>query len=730
MTTALRKRFAPLFALALLIAPFLTARAEDGYRLWLRYDPIDDANLRASYSKLASTVVIQANSPTLLAAQNELVTGLQGLLGQKISVQTHSTAGQAAIVVATPTTEPGIARRLAAELKTVGDEGYVLKTVQRDAASPQIVIAANQDVGALYGVFAFLRQLQTHRAIDALAITSQPRIQHRILDHWDNLNRSIERGYAGQSLWEWFELPDYINPRYRDYARADASIGINGIVLNNVNAESLILTAPYLTKIAALADVFRPYGIHVYLSARFSAPVELGGLPNADPLNPAVQKWWRDKTDEIYRAVPDFGGFLVKANSEGQPGPQNYGRTHADGANVLADAVAPHGGIVMWRAFVYDQDVKEDRARQAFDEFKPLDGKFRSNVIVQIKNGPIDFMPREPFHPLFGAMPKTPIALEVQIAQEYLGCDIQLVYLATLFKEALDADTFTEGPGSTVAKVVDGTLDHHALTAIAGVANTGSDRDWTGHPLLQANWYAFGRLAWDHQLTPAAIADEWIRQTYSNSRDVLDKMMPMLLGSREAVVDYSMPLGLHHIMARDHHYGPGPWTVGGRPDWTAPYYHRADAQGLGFDRTATGSTALLVYSPQIQKNWGDLATCPDNLLLWFHHVPWDYRMRSGKTLWDELCGHYQFGVEQVRSWQKTWDSLEPVIDHERFLHVKQLLSRQQHDAREYKDACLLYFQTFSHRPFASGCEPAEHDLAYYEAQQLHFVPGSVETNGR
>ena len=729
MTIALRKFLSSLFVLCLAAASTSIVRAEDGYRLWLRYDQIDDAGLRASYAKLASHIAISPASPTLQVARDELVEGLQGLLGQKISVAAHASKN-AAVVVVTPETEPELARQLDAELRSVGAEGYVLKTLNSTAAAPQIIIAAHHDIGALYGVFAFLRQLQTHQPIEALAIASSPRIQHRLLNHWDNLNRSIERGYAGQSLWEWFELPDYINPRYRDYARADASIGINGIVLNNVNADALILTPQYLQKVAALADVFRPYGIHVYLSARFSAPVELDHLPNADPLDPAVQKWWKDKADEIYRAIPDFGGFLVKANSEGQPGPQNYGRNHADGANLLADAVAPHGGIVMWRAFVYDQNNQEDRARQAYDEFKPLDGKFRPNVIVQIKNGPIDFMPREPFHPLFGAMPKTPLALELQITQEYLGCDIQLVYLATLFKEALDSDTFANGPGSTVAKVVDGSLDHHSLTAIAGVANTGTDRDWTGHPLLQANWYAFGRLAWDYELTPKAIANEWTRQTYSNSRDVLDKMMPMLLASREAVVDYSMPLGLHHIMARDHHYGPGPWTVGGRPDWTAPYYHRADAQGLGFDRTATGSTALMVYSPQVQKNWGDLATCPDNLLLWFHHVAWDYRMRSGKTLWDELCAHYQSGVDQVRSWQKTWDSLEPKIDHERFMHVKQLLARQAHDAREYKDACLLYFQTFSHRPFAPGCEPAEHDLAYYEAQQLHFVPGSAEANGR
>ena len=433
-----------------------------------------------------------------------------------------------------------------------------------------------------------------------------PRIRHRVLDHWDNLNRTVERGYAGFSLWDWHKLPDYRSPRYTDYARANASIGINGTVLTNVNANATSLTAEYLAKAAALADVFRPYGIRVYLTARFSAPIEIGGLTTADPLDPAVAAWWKRKADEIYGFIPDFGGFLVKANSEGQPGPQDYGRTHADGANVLADALAPHGGLVMWRAFVYSNEVPDDRAKQAYNEFQPLDGKFRPNVLVQVKNGPIDFQPREPFHPLFGAMPKTPLMMEFQITQEYLGFATHLVYLAPLFEETLRADTHAKGEGSTVARVIDGSLHGHALTGIAGVANIGTDRNWCGSVFACANWYAFGRLAWDHALTSDAIADEWIRRTFGNDPALVAPVKEMMLGSREAAVDYMTPLGLHHQMAEGHHYGPGPWvSQARRADWTSVYYHRADANGIGFDRTATGSNAASQYFPPVAEVFGN-----------------------------------------------------------------------------------------------------------------------------
>ena len=709
----LRPRPELLLALALAALTAGTTRADDGYRLWLRYDRLTDAARRAADVSALGRIVLATpagtESPTIAAARDELATGLAGLLGVSPSVSLERTAAET----------------------TLGTEGYHLAAGTRDG-TPTLVIAANRDVGVLYGAFALLRRIQTGGALDALEVVSAPKIRLRLLDHWDNLDRTIERGYAGFSLWEWFVLPDYVDPRYRDYARANASIGINGAVLNNVNADALILTAPWLRKVAALADAFRPYGIRVYLSARFSAPIEIGGLKTADPLDPAVAAWWREKADEIYRLIPDFGGFLVKANSEGQPGPQDYGRTHADGANVLADAVAPHGGIVMWRAFVYDQHVPEDRAKQAYDEFKPLDGTFRPNVLVQIKNGPIDFQPREPVHPLFGAMPHTPEMLELQITQEYLGQGTDLAFLAPLYKECLDTDTFAAGPargelvesGSTVARIVDGSLQHQALTAIAGVANTGDDRDWCGHPLAAANWYAFGRLAWDHDLTSAQIADEWTRMTFGNDPRVVAPVTAMLLASREAVVDYMTPLGLHHLMATDHHYGPGPWVDNLRPDWNPVYYHRADAAGLGFDRTATGSNAVAEYAPPLAQQYADAATCPENLLLWFHHVPWDYRMHSGRTLWDELCLHYQHGVDAVRGWETTWETLQGRIDDERWSHVAALLRIQERDARHWRDACLLYFQTFSHRPLPAGVEASAHSLEYYEQIHLMRMPGN------
>ena len=681
-----------------------TLRADDGYRLWLRYEPIADVALRQSYTTATQQIVLATpagtDSATLTAARDELNLGLRGLLGAGVRVVVEKSAGP---------------------LASAGDEGYALATRGREA----IVITANRDVGLLYGAFALLRQLQTHQPIEklALTLTSAPKISRRLLNHWDNLNRSVERGYAGQSLWEWDKLPGELSPRYRDYARANASLGLNGVVPVNVNANAQFLTAAYLAKIAALADVFRVYGIRMYLTARFSAPVEIGGLKTADPLDPGVITWWNDKAAEIYRAIPDFGGFLVKANSEGQPGPQAYQRTHADGANLLADAVASRGGIVIWRAFVYDDKVPDDRHKQAVTEFEPLEGKFRANVVVQVKNGPIDFMPREPFHPLFGAMPKTPLALELQITQEYNGGSTELAYLAPMWREVLDADTFKPKAGSTVARVVDGSIDGHRISVIAGVANTGTDRNWSGNQLAPSNWYAYGRLAWDHTLSSAAIADEWTRQTFSNDARVVHPVTAMLLASREAVVNYSMPLGLHHIMANSHHQGPGPWVSGGsRPDWTALYYHRADEKGVGFDRTsATGSKALGQYAPAAAKAWENLATCPDEFLLWFHHLPWDYKMRSGKTLWDEICLHYQTGVDTVRGWQKSWDTLAGTMDEERFKQVQALLSGQEREARIWRDACTQYFATFSKMPLPAGVEAPGYPLEYLRSLRAPFT---------
>jgi len=699
------RSFRLLGLLALPLLGTLAGRAEDGYRLWLRYDRITTEAQRTAYVRALDQIVLVtptgAESPTLVAARDELHTGLAGLLGGEVPV----------------TIVKSIDR-----IPEMGD-GFVLISTRLNHVG-EVRITAGHDAGVLYGAFDLLRRIQTRQSLDRLEVTSLPKVKRRVLDHWDNLTRTIERGYAGFSLWNWFALPDYLDPRYTDYARACASIGLNGACLTNVNANATVLTEEYLVKVAALAGVFRPYGIRVYLTARFSAPKEIGGLPTADPLDPAVQAWWKAKVDEIYRLVPDFGGFLVKANSEGQPGPQDYRRTHADGANTLADALAPHGGVVMWRAFVYSNEAPDDRAKQAFNEFTPLDGKFRANVFVQAKNGPIDFMPREPFHPLFGAMPHTPIALELQLTQEYLGGSTQLAFLAPMWKEVLDSDTFAAGAGSTVARVIDGSVDLHPDSAIAGVANTGTDRNWTGHPLAAANWYAFGRLAWDHSLSSDAIADEWTRMTFGNDPALVPPVVAMLLRSREAVVNYSMPLGLHHLMAEGHHYGPGPWVDKlARADWTATYYHHAATDGLGFNRSASGTNAVGQYRPEVARVFGDVAQCPESLLLWFHHVPWDHAMKSGHTLWDELCARYQAGVDEVRAWQKSWQSLEGHIDPERHRHVAALLQRQERDARFWRDGCLLYFQQFSKRPLPVGVEPADHPLEYYLKFQLHYVPG-------
>ena len=685
---------------------------EDGHELWMRYRVVSDSVRLAEYRIAISTIVTDGGSPTLDAARAELAMGLEGLLGKKIAV-TRNFAGEGNLIASTPSSSLAIASLgLAADLKKAGPEGFVLRSM-RVRGSRTIVIAANRDVGVLYGAFALLRHMQTGNRLTNLAETSAPKIQLRLLDHWDNLNRTVERGYAGRSLWDWEALPGILSPRYKDYARANASLGINGAVLTNVNANALILTPAYLAKVAAIAGVFRPYGIKVYLTARFSAPIEIGGLKTADPLDPAVARWWKDKADEIYRTVPDFGGFLVKANSEGQPGPQDYKRSHSDGANMLADAVAPHGGIVMWRAFVYSNLVPMDRIRQAYDEFKPLDGTFRKNVMVQVKNGPLDFQPREPFHPMFGAMPKTPLMMEFQITKEYLGQDTHLVFLGPLFEEVLRADTYARGKGSTVGRVVDGTLHGYARTGIAGVSNIGDDVNWTGSQFNQANWYAYGRLAWDHELSSADIADEWIRMTFSNDPSVVKSIRSMMLESREAVVNYMTPLGLAHIMATGHHYGPGPWANAGRPDWTPSYYHRADSTGIGFDRTATGSNAVAQYFPPVRDRFASRDSVPEEYLLWFHHVKWDERMRSGRTLWDEMVHRYNAGVDTVGSMRRTWQSLQGKIDAQRFGAVSDFLSIQEKEARWWRDAALQYFGTFSRIPIPAGYEKPAHSLDYY-----------------
>ena len=710
-----------LFIFTLLFA-VNTLIAEDGYRLWLRYDKISDIALLEEYAQAVTGWMVEGNSPTLNVAADELQAGLSGLLGMNMPSLTK-VKKDGAVIAGTPLSSPVIASmKLGSKLAGVNEEGFIILSItykRRDVT----VIAANSDIGVLYGVFHFLGLMQTHKSLSSVNISSAPKTRVRILNHWDNLNRSVERGYAGLSLWNWEALPDTLDPRYTDYARANASIGINGAVLTNVNANALILTKEYLGKVAALANVFRPYGVKVYLTARFSAPVEIGKLKTADPLDPEVIDWWKRKVDEIYTYVPDFGGFTVKANSEGQPGPQNYNRTHADGANLLAAALAPHNGIVMWRAFVYDNNVPDDRAKQAYNEFVPLDGKFLDNVMIQVKNGPVDFQPREPFHPLFGAMPGTPIIPEFQITQEYLGASIHLVYLAPLYEECLKSDTWAKGRGSLVAKVVDGTLENHHLTGMAGVANIGNVENWTGHPFGQANWYAFGRLAWDPYSSSADIADDWIKMTFTNNPEFVNRIKIMMLNSREVTVSYMTPLGLHHIMYSGHHYGPGPWVNRGRQDWTSVYYHRADSIGIGFDRTTSGSNAVSQYYPHVRDMYNNVETCPENLLLWFHHMPWDYRLKSGRTIWEEICYKYNAGVDSVHMMREEWQKIKGLIDDDRFEKVSRLLSMQERDAKLWRDGCILYFQTFSNRPIPAGLAKPEHPLQYYIDYRYTDIPG-------
>ncbi len=708
---------------AIAAAGVFPAHAEDGYDLWLRYRPIADESLRYYYRQVASELVPGAPSPTLDIAESELSRGLGGLLGVTESAVVQPSRN-GSVIFGTPKSSPLVAK-LGLPLDRVGTEGYLIRSLDYEGHHVT-VIAANNDVGVLYGAFHLLRLLQTRQSLDNLNLVSTPRVMRRMLDHWDNLDRTVERGYAGQSIWDWHELPDYLDPRYTDYARACASLGINGTVPTNVNPSPIGLTAPYLRKYAALADLLRPYGVHLYLTARFSAPLETGGLKTADPLDPAVRAWWKAKADEIYALIPDFGGFLVKANSEGQPGPQDYHRTHAEGANMLADAIAPHGGIVMWRAFVYSQDEPQDRAKQAYSEFVPLDGRFRDNVAVQVKNGPIDFQPREPFHPLFGAMPHTPLMLEVQITKEYLGFATHLVYLGPLFEETLRSDTYARGKDSTLAKVIDGSLFGYHNTGMAGVSNIGSDRNWTGSHFDQANWYAFGRLAWDPTLCARDIAAEWVKMTFSTDPAFVAPVVSMMMGSREAAVDYMTPLGLHHQMARTSHYGPGPWVnAGPRADWTSVYFNRADARGIGFDRTATGSDAVSQYAKPVAAQYADLRRLPEKYLLWFHHVPWDYRLASGRTLWDELVIHYSQGVQTVSDMRKTWAGLADYVDPERYRQVSAFLAIQEKEARWWRDASIAYFQTFSNRPLPAGYPAPEHDLQFYESLCFPYAPGSA-----
>ena len=564
-------------------------------------------------------------------------------------------------------------------------------------------VTGGSGAGLRYGIHALQRAIVLGQVRPGFDVQEQPYYDLRLLNHWDNLDDTVERGYAGKSMWEWTS-PEVPRARIRQYAELCASVGLNGAVLNNVNSNPLMLDAAHIARVSEIADILREYGIRVYIAIKWNSPISLDGLKSGDPLDPAVRRWWKDKAAEIYDSIPDFGGFLVKANSEGQTGPQDYGRTHADGANMLAEALAPYGGIVMWRAFVYSP-TSPDRANQAVEEFLPLDGKFADNVIVQIKNGPVDFQPREPFRPLFGKLKDTKMMAELQITQEYLGFSNHLAYLGTLWEECLQSDTYRDGPGTPVSKTV---------SAIAGVANTGQDPNFCGYLFAQANWYAFGRLAWDPTLGAEQIADEWIRQTFLPPKNVSYKeyeekfiapVRDMMMASREAVVNYEMPLGLHHLFGGTH-YSPMPWDVTPpRPDWQPRYYHRADGAGIGFDRTRRGSGNVDQYNEPLASLYNDVETCPEELLLWFHHLPWSYEMRSGRTLWDEICLHYDRGVSQVEGFQKTWKKLKPYVCRTLWDEVATKLDIQKHDAEWWRDACVGYFQTQSRWPLPDDVRP-------------------------
>lgn len=582
---------------------------------------------------------------------------------------------------------------------------YARPAQQGDNIQYEATITASNPIGLLYGAYELIRLQNTDayntgsgnqqnfsKAIDE---TEKPKVGLRILNHWDNLDGSIERGYAGKSIFKWEEIKlgkngkggsisKSLHDRLITYARANASLGINGSVLNNVNASPKMMTAEYINKVKVIANILRPYGIRVYLSINFASPMALGYTKTADPLDKKVQQWWKKKAKEIYATIPDFGGFLVKANSEGQPGPGDYHRTHADGANMLADAVKPYGGIIMWRSFVYGANHKgEDRVKQAVSEFKGMDGKFRDNVILQSKNGPLDFQPREPYAPIFDNIKQTPQIAELQITQEYLGQSKHLTYLAPMWKEFF------------------GFVNPHRLVGISGVANIGDDANWCGHPFSQANWYAFGRLAWNPSLTAEEIAHEWLVQTYENQDEKFTKPVEMMMmTSREACVNYMMPLGLHHIFKFDHHYGPEPdGFIASYPlEWCPVYYHKADAQGVGFDRSSKGTDAVGQYPEPYRSLYDNIKTCPEEYLLWFHHVPWTYKMKSGSTLWQELCMKYNMGVAMVEVYRDFWhtSAKQYMKGHEQeWQHTDSLLNVQLENAKEWRNTCLKYFQTFS-----------------------------------
>jgi alpha-glucuronidase len=697
-----------LFFILIVICSSSLLAGQNGYGLWLDYKKLDNKIIATNYSFISGLNGPEDKNDVVLSTAKKILSeNLTILLGKKIQFTSSKKSGQINLLVNS-------------YVQHINGDGFSIS-----GRNNSVDIKAKTSKGLLYGVFYFLNKIQSREKIRNIQVFQSPKIQNRILNHWDNIDRTVERGYAGFSIFNWHELPDVIDPRYEDYAKANASIGINGTVLTNVNANAIVLRSDYIEKTAALANIFRKYGIKVYLTARFSAPIELGGLKTADPLDPQVRLWWKNKIDEIYQKIPDFGGFLVKANSEGQPGPQDYKRNHADGANMLAEPLKKFGGIVMWRAFVYSHEVNEDRFKQAYKEFVPLDGQFAGNVLVQVKNGPIDFQPREPFHPIFGAMPKTPLILELQITKEYLGQGTHLVGLAKMYEEILQSDTYCKGSGNTIAKIIDGTTHDYKMTGIAGVANIGTAFNWTGNLFGQADWYAFGKLAWDPYLDASSIFDQWTNATFpSSDKKVKDVANWLLEHSHETCVNYMTPLGLHHIMAEGHHYGPGPWVDSlFRADWTSVYYHKANQDSIGFDRKATGSGALSQFHPEVQHLFGNLDTCPDEYLLWFHRVSWDHRLKSGRTVWEELVFRYNKGVSQVTEMNKKWGSIKGLVNDKVFVAVQSHLTIQENEAVWWRNACLAYFQSKSKRPYPLGTVVPPYDLSYYKNLSYPFAPG-------
>ncbi len=695
----MNKQVSAITILLILVFSFnCPALAESGYKTWLRYEKIDDIILRGEYIKYCNRVIVTNESEILTSALNELKTGLDEMLG--VEPQIVREKASSGIILGTLDNIPSaISNKIISKHRLTTPEGFMILTVDEN-----IVITAKSDVGILYGTFHFLRLLQMEATISDMNLYDNPKIKLRILNHWDNPGKistghvSIERGYGGNSIFLWDELPKE-NFRYFDYARMLASVGINGTVINNVNTAGSgfegwkLLTPEYLPKLKSLASVFRKYGVKLYISVNFFSPVLISEFSDADPFNPKVQKWWKDKVAEIYSEIPDFGGFLVKADSEGQPGPMKYGRNHADGANLLADALKPFGGILMWRAFVYGKDLNlnSDRAFQAYEIFKPLDGRFADNVLVQIKNGPIDFQVREPVSSLFGAMPKTNQILELQITQEYTGHDKHVCYLVPQWKEILDFDTYAKGKNSTVSKIVDGSLFGYKYAGIAGVSNIGDDNNWTGHHLAQANFYGFGRLAWNPDLLTEQITHEWITQTLGHNKKVISVTRDILHDSWKTYENYTSPLGVGLMCNR-----------GGAPDhfYPAPSirvdYHQATQKGVGFDRTmATGSGYTGQYFEPVRSVYENLATCPDELLLFFHHVPYTHKLHSGKTVIQHIYDSHNEGVMQVKNYRQEWQSLKGLIDDDRFEHVANKLKQQIGYAEEWRDSINTYFSRLS-----------------------------------